>query len=237
MDDRPRNPDEIMENNTLFDLNAAIRRWRENLAQSPSFRRDDIEELESHLRDSVMQLQSQSLSEEEAFTIAARRVGPGAKLSAEFGRINTSVLWIDRMLWMLLGVVCVSIVRSWLSSVSFALMVPNGLPRFVSVVLWVSPLILAGLVLRSLARSDGSVPRMMANLLGNPGRLSLTFLGLGLVTFFLRAWSVSYISGRGPHTVGLMWFIEPNLLVLFTWAIIALLIFVLARRRLRSAEN
>ena len=231
MDDRPHNPDEIMENNNLFDLNAAIRRWRENLAQSPNFRGDDLDELESHLRDSVTQLQSQSLSEEEALTIAARRVGPGAMLSAEFGRINTSGLWIDRMLWMLLGAVSVSIVLSWQSSVALALIAPNRLPAFVSAIVWVSPLILAGLVLRSLARPDGNIPQVMKNLLSNPGRLSLTFLVLGLVSDTLRTWALTHIT-RGPA-----WVDQPHLLVLCTWTIIALLIFVLARRRLQPMED
>jgi hypothetical protein len=47
-----------MENQTSFDLNAAIQRWRRELAKSSSFRADDLEELESHLRDSESSLQS-----------------------------------------------------------------------------------------------------------------------------------------------------------------------------------
>ena len=70
MDDRPRNPDEPMENQTSFDLKAAVRRWRENLAQSPEFRTEDIDELESHVQDSVSDLQRRGLSAEEAFVIA-----------------------------------------------------------------------------------------------------------------------------------------------------------------------
>ena len=232
MDDRPLNSDEIVENHTTFDLNAAIRRWRENLAQSPSFRGDDIEELESHLRDSVTQLQSQSLSDEEAFTIATRRVGSGAALTEEFGRINASALWVDRMLWMAIGWASVSIVLQLQTSVSFGLMIPPlGLPPFVLAILWVSPLILAGLVLRSLARPDGNIPQVMKNLLSKPGRLSLTFLGLGLVSAALNTWAMSRLRG------GLMWDGQRHLLVLYTWAIIALLIFFLAKRRLRSAHD
>jgi hypothetical protein len=220
-----------MENNNLFDLNAAIRTWRENLAQSPNFRGDDLDELESHLRDSVTQLESQSLSEEEAFTIAVRRVGPGAMLSAEFGRINTSGLWIDRMLWMAIGWASVSIVLQLQTSVSIGLMIPPlGLPPFVLAILWVSPLILAGLVLRSLARPDGNIPQVMKDLLSKPGRLSLTFLGLGLVSDALNLWALSRIMG------GLIW-AQRHLVVLFTWTIIALLIFVLARRRLQPIQG
>src|SRR5690349_14090776 len=50
---RPRNLDEIMENPTSFDLNRAVQQWRETLAQSPAFRGENLNELESHLSDSI----------------------------------------------------------------------------------------------------------------------------------------------------------------------------------------
>src|SRR6478672_6709514 len=92
-----------MEKNTAFDLTIAIKRWRENLSHSPNFRAGDIDELESHLRDSVRELEARGLSAEEAFSIAIRRIGPAPALAAEFGIINGSSVWIDRMLWLLIG--------------------------------------------------------------------------------------------------------------------------------------
>ena len=38
---------------TPFDLNPAIQRWRDNLGQSSAFRRENIDELETHVRDSM----------------------------------------------------------------------------------------------------------------------------------------------------------------------------------------
>ena len=64
-----------MENRTPFDLNEAIRRWQENLGDSPAFGADNLEELASHLRASVQSLKADGLSEEEAFLIATRRIG------------------------------------------------------------------------------------------------------------------------------------------------------------------
>ena len=58
MDDRSRNTQKIMENQTAFDLNQAIQRWRENLANSPAFRSENLNELESHLRDSISTLET-----------------------------------------------------------------------------------------------------------------------------------------------------------------------------------
>ena len=63
MADRPRNPYERMETATEFDLNTALRHWRERPRQSPHFRKENVAELEPHVRDSVAALQGTALSE------------------------------------------------------------------------------------------------------------------------------------------------------------------------------
>jgi len=42
-----------MQNENPFDLNNAVQQWREKLAQAPAFQSENLNELESHLRDSV----------------------------------------------------------------------------------------------------------------------------------------------------------------------------------------
>lgn len=103
MADGSRNPDQPMEATTPFDLNQAIQRWRENLGQSPAFRSENLFELESHLRDSVARLQRQELSDEEAFLVATKRLGPPATLETEFAKQNVQLVWLDRALWVLVG--------------------------------------------------------------------------------------------------------------------------------------
>jgi hypothetical protein len=71
-----------------FDLNAAVLRWRERLDRSPQFRDENLAELESHLRDAVERLQAAELSQEEAFMIAARRIGSVQQLASEFEKVN-----------------------------------------------------------------------------------------------------------------------------------------------------
>ena len=93
-----------MENPATFDLSRRIEQWRENLAASPSFRGENLDELESHLRDSVATLQSRGLSADEAFLIATRRIGTDGALATEFSKVNEQVIWFDRALWMLTGV-------------------------------------------------------------------------------------------------------------------------------------
>ena len=71
-----------------FDLNRALQLWLERLGQSPQVKTENLEELESHVRDSVVQLQAKGLSSEESFLIATRRAGTPAQLEPEFAKIN-----------------------------------------------------------------------------------------------------------------------------------------------------
>ncbi len=100
---RPRNVDQIMENSASFDLNREIEQWRASLAIAPAFRGENLDELESHLRDSVATLQSRGLSEDEAFLIATRRVGQSSRLEPEFRKVNGTAVWLDRLFWMVIG--------------------------------------------------------------------------------------------------------------------------------------
>jgi hypothetical protein len=92
-----------MQSEPSFDLNRAIQDWRESLAQSPAFRSEDIDELESHLRDSVAALLMRGLFSEEAFMVASKRIGRGDALGMEFTKMNRQAVWFDRMLWVLIG--------------------------------------------------------------------------------------------------------------------------------------
>ncbi len=93
-----------METQSTFILNNAIQSWRDGLGRSPNLREENLAELEGHLRDSVAALQGQGLSEEEAFLLAARRLGHPAGLESEFAKINRREVWVNRLLWMLIGI-------------------------------------------------------------------------------------------------------------------------------------
>ncbi len=85
-------------------MNSALERWRAGLSQSPHFRGEDLAELEGHLRDSAAALESRGLTGEEAFLVAARRLGNAASLEPEFAKINGREVWLNRVLWMLIGI-------------------------------------------------------------------------------------------------------------------------------------
>ncbi len=111
-----------METTTTFDLNRAIQRWRENLAQSPAFQSENLHELEAHLRDSVTGLQSRGLSEEEAFLVATRRLGATDALGNEFGKVNVGAVWRARALWMLAGMLSITVAWDLSRAVSWSLL-------------------------------------------------------------------------------------------------------------------
>lgn len=93
-----------MEYTVSFDLTRAIQQWRERLGQAPALRRENLDELESHLADSIATLQACGLSARESFMVATQRMGDEESLQEEFGKVNTGTVWLDRMLWMLIGV-------------------------------------------------------------------------------------------------------------------------------------
>lgn len=81
-----------METASQFDLNIALQHWLERLGQSPQVKAENLNELESHVRDSVGQLQCKRLSSEESFLITTHRVGSTAKLEPEFAKVNRNPL-------------------------------------------------------------------------------------------------------------------------------------------------
>jgi hypothetical protein len=218
-----------MENHTSFDLSVAIRQWRENLAQSPAFRSEDLEELESHLEDSVRELAGRGLSPEEAFTIATRRIGAGPRLAAEFAGINGHALWVDRLFWMLFGATSAFGFWSLVQSIGFIVTIPNNLPGVFLVLAGVAPLIVAVILVRSLVRGHGTAPRVLANLLRRPLRLSFAVLLLGFSSVVLRVLALNYVTRQNlPREI-----LVVSIVSLMGWIIAAVFIRLLAGRRLR----
>ena len=58
---RPQHPLQIMETQTRFDLNAAVVSWQQELAVEPGLTFDARRELETHLRDTIRELQQRGL--------------------------------------------------------------------------------------------------------------------------------------------------------------------------------
>ena len=93
-----------MEPQTEFDLERAVSSWLRNLGREPCYAQRDLQEIEDHLRESVSALQGRGLSPQEAFLVARRRLGDQAALDAEFSKVNGRNVWLNRVLWMFVGI-------------------------------------------------------------------------------------------------------------------------------------
>src|ERR1039457_4363263 len=102
---RSQHPVQIMENQTRFDLNAAIESWRQELAGQPNLASDDRRELETHLRDAIAGFQQRGLNDEESFWLARRRVGQPQPIGEEFAKADPTVIWRGRVFWMTISLV------------------------------------------------------------------------------------------------------------------------------------
>lgn len=89
-----------------FNLTAALQTWLSPFKKSGSFTDDELNELTSHLLDSMEALQAKELSEQEAFLIATQRLGPVDLLDQEFTKLNRPVLPRQEPVILLLGVLC-----------------------------------------------------------------------------------------------------------------------------------
>ena len=152
MAQRPQDPDKSMENPTEFDLNTALRCWLETLAQSPHFRKENVAEMEAHLRDSVEQLQSKGLSLEESFFLATRRVGSPEKLEGEFAKMNRNPMnkIVHGAIAACFGFACLCLwgmtylAIGWLEHIHVDLPLPTRLIIASRSLFWLLPAIAAG---------------------------------------------------------------------------------------------
>jgi hypothetical protein len=247
-----------METPTPFDLNQAIQRWRDNLEQTPAFRTENLNELESHLRDSIATLQSKQLSTEETFLLATRRVGNTAALEAEFGKYNSSALWLDRALWIFVGVqfwlvaanasTCLRFltniflpkVNEWLVTYGFG-QIPESVPVTVFGVVTMPLTIIAAVKACSLfqrwAEKRGWSP--FSYTLNRPRLLAGIYCLLCLSEFafmFGSGWLVNKFGSRALSFPSQSTYTTIALITLQA-ILLAALVMVIARRRLRLNYN
>ncbi len=71
-----------------FDLDKAVAAWRKSLRHNRAFLHDDVDELESHLRDHVDELVAEGIPAKQAFENALRRLGDTRRIEAEFGKVR-----------------------------------------------------------------------------------------------------------------------------------------------------
>ncbi len=71
----------------MFDLEKAIAAWRRSLECNRTFRREDVDELEQHVRDQVVGLMRYGVPEEEAFRRAMEEMGDYGSVEDEYQKV------------------------------------------------------------------------------------------------------------------------------------------------------
>jgi len=97
-----------METQTRFDLDAAIASWQQELAAQADLTQEVRRELETHLRDTITELQQRGLNNEESFWLARRRTGKPQQLGEEFAKGDPANAWRDRVFWVVVGLLFVN---------------------------------------------------------------------------------------------------------------------------------
>ena len=70
----------------MFNLNREIDRWKSAFAERKACSRDELQELESHLREEIAALVAAGHSEQEAFSEGASRLGDPGEVCGEFAK-------------------------------------------------------------------------------------------------------------------------------------------------------
>ncbi|MEO8528346.1 MAG: permease prefix domain 1-containing protein [Pseudolysinimonas sp.] len=77
----------------MTELDTRIAEWRAAVSRGPAVAASDADELETHLRDQIAELETAGLTGDEAFLIAVKRLGSADALTAEFAREHGDRLW------------------------------------------------------------------------------------------------------------------------------------------------
>jgi hypothetical protein len=72
----------------MFDLEKAIKEWRQKMLGAGVKTEEVLNELESHLRDDIEQEMRTGLSSQQAFELAAQKMGEAHQLKGEFAKVN-----------------------------------------------------------------------------------------------------------------------------------------------------
>ena len=102
----------------MFQLEHELQEWAKRFGRMEVMRSSDIEELEQHMRDSISELMTKGLIEEEAFLIATHRVGEPGRLGREFGKVNGGHVGDRRVFWMIAGYLFFEVCRMTVTAVA-----------------------------------------------------------------------------------------------------------------------
>lgn len=201
-----------MESRTDFDLNGRILNWRKSLGNRAGINESDIDELESHLRETFEALLKAELNQEEAFLIATRRIGPPGELEDQYAAVNGTAVWRTRLSWMIAGVLGywallgVSGTLSKLTFLTTAGQQINGLMiGFLGVAIHVALLVTVGwLVVRHCGRPPiGGTGKLRSRMAIGSVQMVVCLAAVCLVTSAVNVWLNTFVARlQNPTSLG-----------------------------------
>jgi len=98
----------------MFELDAAIRTWRNELVRQQTLTKDDLDELEDHFRATCEELVETGIAPDQAVALTRRALGEPRELATEF-RKNDDPWWrrFIRAGWVMFAVSFVLPVHTW----------------------------------------------------------------------------------------------------------------------------
>ena len=93
----------------MYNLNKSITNWKLAMSRKGACSKDEMQELEAHLREQVADLVDVGLSEQEAFSVGVSRLGVLNELCAEYAKASPMRIWRHRLCTLLLAAPAVGI--------------------------------------------------------------------------------------------------------------------------------
>lgn len=106
----------------MFELEQAVREWKERNETREAYKPEDIEELEQHIYDGVEDLLQTGLSEEEAFLVVLHRMGKPQELAEEFETVNKGEFFRKRFLMAAAGMLGLYSLFSIITVISYSIL-------------------------------------------------------------------------------------------------------------------
>jgi hypothetical protein len=92
--------------------------WCNTIAENEALTAEDISELEDHLQADFLRLKETGLCDQDAFWLAAKRLGETDTICSEFRKVNGTSLWTRRVQWMIIGYLAVSLLNVSINMIS-----------------------------------------------------------------------------------------------------------------------
>lgn len=225
----------------MSELERAIENWKHGGGPDGSLGDSEIEEIESHLRDSIVALQAKGLSEQEAFLVGVHRLGQLPELVSEFEKNWPCSATSRRVAWMLGGYLGISICRAVVHaivSVMTAVMalagwdavVTGGAVVAIQVIGWGC---LGALVYRVIASGSVKLDRCTIKMVAGAGASLVALAGIAAIARAVVAQSVSAV-WLGQSSV---WLAFSSMAVhASVYAICLVTIYRVAGAQVRTAE-